>query len=356
MYSPTGQKLGAYKLNPAINGSFEPFMIVTLVSSDQFFGSRRLAVMDQLGSVGTYYPWGENRGSTKPQDTWSFGTYWTDSVTGLDYANNRYYFNSLGRFVTPDPAGAGAASGQDPVSWNRYAYTGGDPVNRNDPSGTCDITTFSTNPETGAIAVNCIDFGGGSINGASDLGGPGVDGNGGVAHWNDPVGQKTVIPTVIKSYPLATQCHSTAQQLIQTLEFNFAAFANFSRTVAGVTESVTFKPPSGPLTVGESIPITVQVGGSAGYTLNTSVTVTAVTSNSFTFQTVPGHILYPATITFIDTSLGSGDLSFDVNLSGTVPGFWAAFFWKTGGDAFEDAQWNNLLQNVSLFCDGSVIP
>ena len=97
MYSPTGQKLGAYKLNPAINGNFEPFMIVALVSSDQFFGSRRLAVMDQLGSVGTYYPWGENRGSTKPQDTWSFGTYWTDSVSGLDYANNRYYFNSLGR-------------------------------------------------------------------------------------------------------------------------------------------------------------------------------------------------------------------------------------------------------------------
>jgi hypothetical protein len=37
--------------------------------------------------------------------------------------------------MTPDPAGAGAASGQDPVSWNRYAYTGGDPVNRSDPSG-----------------------------------------------------------------------------------------------------------------------------------------------------------------------------------------------------------------------------
>jgi RHS repeat-associated protein len=135
MYSPTGQKLGAYKLNPAVNGNFEPFMIVTLVSSDQFFGSRRLAVMDRLGSVGTYYPWGENRGGTNPQDTWSFGTYWTDSVTGLDYANNRYYFNSLGRFVTPDPAGAAAASLEDPVSWNRYAYSLDDPVNTYDPLG-----------------------------------------------------------------------------------------------------------------------------------------------------------------------------------------------------------------------------
>jgi RHS repeat-associated protein len=161
MYSPTGQKLGAYKLNPAINGNFQPFMIVTLVTSDQFFGSRRLAVMDQLGSVGTYYPWGENRGSTNPQDTWSFGTYWTDSVTGLDYANNRYYFNSLGRFMTPDPAGAGAASGQDPVSWNRYAYTGGDPVNRSDPSGllfypgyeSC-VANDAASDETAACPIN----------------------------------------------------------------------------------------------------------------------------------------------------------------------------------------------------------
>jgi RHS repeat-associated protein len=134
---------------------------VTLVTSDQFFGSRRLAVMDQLGSVGTYYPWGENRGSTNPQDTWSFGTYWTDSVTGLDYANNRYYFNSLGRFMTPDPAGAGAASGQDPVSWNRYAYTGGDPVNRSDPSGllfypgyeSC-VANDAASDETAACPIN----------------------------------------------------------------------------------------------------------------------------------------------------------------------------------------------------------
>ena len=110
-------------------------MVVTLSSSDQYFGSRRLAVLDQLGSVGTYFPWGENRGSTNPQNTWSFATYWADSVSGLDYANNRYYTSALARFMTPDPAGQAAATPQDPVSWNRYAYTGGDPVNRYDPSG-----------------------------------------------------------------------------------------------------------------------------------------------------------------------------------------------------------------------------
>ena len=75
----------------------------SLTTSDQYFGGRRLASMDQFGSVGTYYPWGEAKGTTNPQDTWSYATYWRDSVSALDYANNRYYSNAYGRFMTPDP-------------------------------------------------------------------------------------------------------------------------------------------------------------------------------------------------------------------------------------------------------------
>jgi RHS repeat-associated protein len=90
--------------------------------------------MDQLGSVGTYFPWGENKGTTNPQDTWSFATYWQDSMSGLDYANNRYYSNAYGRFMTPDPYNASGGP-SDPQSWNQYAYTRGDPVNRLDPAG-----------------------------------------------------------------------------------------------------------------------------------------------------------------------------------------------------------------------------
>jgi hypothetical protein len=47
--------------------------------------------------------------------------------------------------MTPDPYMAGGATKGsvnnpgDPGSWNRYAYTRGDPVNRADPSGTCDL-------------------------------------------------------------------------------------------------------------------------------------------------------------------------------------------------------------------------
>jgi RHS repeat-associated protein len=48
----------------------------------------------------------------------------------------RYYASSYGRFNTADSL-ASSATASDPASWNRYSYTGGDPVNRNDPSGNC---------------------------------------------------------------------------------------------------------------------------------------------------------------------------------------------------------------------------
>ena len=97
-------------------------------------------VTDRLGSVvrkGTqnmaYYPYGQERTSTA-NDTVKFGTYTRDSATGLDYAMNRYYQSSWGRFTTADPYRASGGPA-DPGSWNRYVYVGGDPVNYGDSSG-----------------------------------------------------------------------------------------------------------------------------------------------------------------------------------------------------------------------------
>jgi RHS repeat-associated protein len=84
--------------------------------------------------LANYYPYGDVPTGTASQDQVGFATYTQDSYTGLDYAVNRMYASTYGRFNTPDPY---AASGgpSSPESWNRYSYAKGDPVNRHDPSG-----------------------------------------------------------------------------------------------------------------------------------------------------------------------------------------------------------------------------
>jgi RHS repeat-associated protein len=127
-------------------------------------------------SSGTFFPWSETKGTSNPQDTGNFATYWQDSATGLDYANNRYYSNAFGRFTTPDPS----KSSQDPTnpqSWNRYAYVMNDPVNANDPTGL-------------DVELTC-DGGDGSDN-SSDCGAGGVmlttpEGPSGTADNGDPI-------------------------------------------------------------------------------------------------------------------------------------------------------------------------
>jgi len=72
-------------------------------------------------------------------------TYTRDGFTGLDYADQRYYAASYGRFNTADPYRASAGPAE-PGSWNRYSYVQGDPVNYNDESGLarCSVVGVST--------------------------------------------------------------------------------------------------------------------------------------------------------------------------------------------------------------------
>jgi RHS repeat-associated protein len=110
-------------------------------STETFFGARRLAPLDRLGSArsvnntaSSYYPFGEDKSTNPAIDAWKFGTYWRDSASGLDYAVNRYYSSSLGRFLTSDPSRNSPGLGR-PQNWNRYSYAGADPVNNLDPTG-----------------------------------------------------------------------------------------------------------------------------------------------------------------------------------------------------------------------------
>src|SRR5579859_8202083 len=89
---------------------------------------------DRLGSIGGYFPYGEEQQVTA-QDRDKFATYYRDSTSALDYAQNRYYASTLGRFTSPDPYKQASAGASEPQNWNQYAYVGGDPVNRIDPQG-----------------------------------------------------------------------------------------------------------------------------------------------------------------------------------------------------------------------------
>jgi RHS repeat-associated protein len=107
-YGVDGTMLGVYTLTLGGSLTASPSYLAV------YFRSKRVAVgpngitfsafnQDRLGSQGTYYPYGEDTGTPLGNDQFKFATYWRDSATGLDYANQRYYVNNFGRFMTPDP-------------------------------------------------------------------------------------------------------------------------------------------------------------------------------------------------------------------------------------------------------------
>jgi len=145
-YGVGGQKLGEYQVQMSATRVY-----VVALNANLYFGGKlirlqgQVAAMDRLGSVRAlngaatprYYPYGMEY-TTTAQDKEKFGTYYRDSTTGLDYADQRYYASTQGRFLTADPYRASATSPSypaNPQSWNRYAYVQGDPVNFNDGSG-----------------------------------------------------------------------------------------------------------------------------------------------------------------------------------------------------------------------------
>jgi len=136
-YGVDGKKLGTYSLT--LNGSQ---LTATTTQTAVFFGGKRVAVngvafgQDRLGSnaAGKFFPYGEDRGTPIANDQVKFATYTRDSATGNDYADQRYYSNQFGRFMTADQYVASAGANA-PQSWNRYTYVLGDPINFKDPTG-----------------------------------------------------------------------------------------------------------------------------------------------------------------------------------------------------------------------------
>ncbi len=149
LYGARGEKLEVYQVSMTTDGTTSVLQL-TLRKVNIYFAGRLIwegspwpggvggAVFeDRLGtnraSGARFRPYGNEITSTA-NDREKFGTYNRDGFSELDYADQRYYASTLRRFNTADPYHASAGPG-DPGSWNRYSYTGGDPVNRFDPSG-----------------------------------------------------------------------------------------------------------------------------------------------------------------------------------------------------------------------------
>ena len=147
-WSVGGQKLAAYQIGGyGTLVSFPPSappLTATQTGTWYYFGSKMLknaggyVVADRLGSIGHFYPYGQEKSSATQNGTEKFTGYLRDAETGMDYADQRYHVPGTGRFLTPDLWPTGAPNAVIfPENWNRYAYVGGDPVERTDPSGLC---------------------------------------------------------------------------------------------------------------------------------------------------------------------------------------------------------------------------
>jgi len=141
VYDASGKSIAEYSTIVANSTDAK----VNYLTSDHL-GSPRINT-DQIGSVISrhdYHPFGEeiyglggrttglNYGDDSVRK--QFTGYERDGETGLDFAKNRTFTSSGGRFLSPDPL---LSSGRrsDPKSWNRYAYVHDNPLNFVDPSG-----------------------------------------------------------------------------------------------------------------------------------------------------------------------------------------------------------------------------
>jgi len=83
-----------------------------------------------------FYPFGGERPVVGPTtgNTYKFTGKERDSESGLDNFDARYLGSSMGRFMSADPANAGA-SVNNPQSWNGYSYGLNNPLKYVDPNG-----------------------------------------------------------------------------------------------------------------------------------------------------------------------------------------------------------------------------
>ena len=112
-----------------------PQFVASPTGTNYYFGGKLVknstgyVTPGRLGSIGKYFPYGQERPSATQDGKEKFATYFR---TSLDYADQRYEQPGMGRFMTPDRM---VGNLRDPASFNKYAYGSGDPINGFDPTG-----------------------------------------------------------------------------------------------------------------------------------------------------------------------------------------------------------------------------
>jgi len=149
MFGADGKLAVSYTPTPNWTNSTSQATITFTGSTRVYFAGKLIkqggsnVAQDRLGSVGKYYPYGEERNSPPlANDQVKFASYTRDSATGLDYADDdsSFYSAPFGRFHTALNIPS-RSSKSEPSSWNRYRYEGNDPINNvSEPSSDpCDF-------------------------------------------------------------------------------------------------------------------------------------------------------------------------------------------------------------------------
>jgi RHS repeat-associated protein len=142
-------------------------------------------VTDASGTIAQlfdYYPYGATRISSSTYPTNEKRQYinqFSDTQTGLDYLNARYYDGSRGQFLSQDPTHLAIGNQSqlllltgksqksylaDPQLLNSYSYAGNNPIVNKDPDGNFSIgVSYSGNLEGGSGAYSAT-YGSGNLN------------------------------------------------------------------------------------------------------------------------------------------------------------------------------------------------
>jgi RHS repeat-associated protein len=321
-----------------------------------WLGTERMRTKYNGAPEGTYtsLPWGDDQAvaSGSDLDANHYATLDYDAETNTDHAQFRQYGDTAGNWKSPDPY-YGSYDLSNPQSMNRYVYAMNNPLSNIDPSGLstpvpCDEDGTACPPpylppdpcDMDSSLPMCAD--------------PPCSGSDFYAFYCDPDPPGPQKPScgngancnpapnnVSKHYGITIPCTSSAADVMNFVQTSFGTFGNYSRWAG--EESVTFSPPSG-MGVGSTIPISV---GTFGIFQTLSVNVASMNSQSMTFTTNPGHLLYPASITFSASPAAQGSINFNINLGGTIAN---RFEFYLGGGNFEDAQWNHFLGQVGSYC------